>query len=108
MSKRGDLVWADEVMEVYRCLNSDSDTTDLSHSAKYMLDMVRRDDNAVKFLSDTVPKATALLAKLRPAELDNAAKDIDRKTIAELQKVLKHAVRDCEAESDPDLLELLG
>ncbi len=108
MSVRGDLVWADEVMEVYKCLHDDSDTSELSHTAKYMLDMVRRDDNAVKFLSDTVPKATALLAKLRPADAENAAKDIDRKTIAELQKVLTRAVRDSEAENDPELADLLG
>lgn len=102
MSKKikKDLVWANEVMEVYQNLGSLPDGRSLSTtSARYLFDWAKEDGNTTKFLSDLVPKATVLIEKHTPKEVDDAVAEIDNKTIVELQKFLREVVEDSKKET---------
>lgn len=94
MSKStNDLIWAEEVMEVYTSLGSLAGSRDLSSpSANHLLMWAQQEENATKFLADLVPKATAVLAKHRPIDVDDAVVEKDKKTITELKLLLRDAV----------------
>ena len=96
-----DLLWAEEVMDVYRALGSlPGSRTLATPSANHLLAWAQRAENETKFLADLVPKATAILAKHKPVELSEAAAEIDRKTIAELKICLQEALADAESGVD--------
>jgi hypothetical protein len=92
-TKVNELVWANEVMEVYLNLGSLPNSRDWSSpSAKHLYEWACGVDNQTKFIADLVPKATALLAKLSPEDVTEAVIKLDMKTIGELQRHLEVAV----------------
>ena len=94
MSKKtSELQWAEEVMEVYRALGSlPGNRAFSSPSAQYLFEQIAKGDEEYKFVSQVVPKAAEMLAKLKPADLDAAFVEIDRRTLSDLQKCLLDAV----------------
>ena len=94
MSKKtSELQWAEEVMEVYRALGSlPGNRAFSSPSARYLFEQIAKGDEEYKFVSQVVPKAAEMLAKLKPADLDAAFVEIDRRTLSDLQKCLLDAV----------------
>lgn len=100
-----DLVWANEVMEVYRNLGSLPGSRILdTPSAAHLLVWAQRSENETKFIADLVPKATAILSKYGVTEIDDATRLIDSKTVKELRKHLNDALRDCIDDALDDFL----
>jgi len=92
-----DLLWAQEVMEVYKNLGSMPGKREWSSpSVSHFYDWVVQNDrqNESKFLIDLVPKATALLAKHGLSDVADAVLEIDTKTVKELQRCLRDALGD--------------
>ena len=89
-----DLVWANEVMEVFQNFGKQSiDCNWSTQSAKYLYTWTREDaKNEEKFLTTMVPKASDTIAKHGAVDIDEKAVQIDRKTIADLQECLRGAL----------------
>lgn len=101
-SKAHELIWANEVMEVYQNLGTLPESRDWSSpSASHLFDWARLDENETKFLTTMVPKATDLLAKLSPEDVTEAVLEIDTKTIKELKRHLAVAVEASQEEPKP-------
>ena len=82
-------------MEVYRALGSiPSSRSFSSPSARHMFEHIAKGDDEYKFVTQTVPKAAEMLAKLKPADLDEVFVEIDKKTLTDLQKCLLEAIED--------------
>ena len=104
MSKAdSELKWAEEVLQVYDLLGSAPvDRGSLSTSVAYMLRHVENDGDIDKFLNGTVPKAVEMLAKHKPANLDDVVVEKDKKNIAELQARLAVCLREAEESASPE------
>lgn len=91
-----DLQWAMDVMTAYRYLGQTVKTEDLegSTSARFMWNWASSPGNADKFLQQTVPKATEILAKHRGTEQNDVVATIEKKTIIDLKLRLAEAVED--------------
>lgn len=101
-SKKNDLLWAEEVMEVYQNLGSLPGSRNWSSpSAKHLFDWAREVENETKFLTTMTPKALDLLNKLRPDDVSEAVLEIDTKTIQELKRHLAVAVESSQTEPKP-------
>lgn len=90
---RDDLVWANEVLKVYRNLGARGTVRRLgSRSARHLHEWASNPENAEKFLGGMVPKATDILAKhARPEEsLDLVI--AEKRSVAELKAVLAEAL----------------
>ena len=99
MSKKSkiseDLIWAKEVMLVYKNLGKLADPEVLNTSSMMEIHKWIDEDekNKFKFITDTAPKAAAIIEKNAPKDVSDAVRDIDVKTIAELQRCLSSAVK---------------
>jgi len=101
--KADELVWANEVMEVYRNLGSLAGSRDwTSPSASHLFDWAMREENETKFLTTMVPKATDILAKHGITDVTDAVVAIDTKTIADLSIVLHSALQASQQEQEPE------
>jgi 2-polyprenyl-3-methyl-5-hydroxy-6-metoxy-1,4-benzoquinol methylase len=90
---RDDLVWANEVLKVYRNLGARGTVRRLgSRSARHLHEWASNSENAEKFLGGMVPKATEIIAKhSRPEEsLDLLV--AEKRSILELKALLAEAV----------------
>ena len=90
-----ELIYANEVMEVYENLGSLPGSRDWSStSARHLFQWVTEDDrsNEDKFLTTVVPKAADTIAKHGVVDIDERAVIIDRKTIADLRACLETAL----------------
>ncbi len=94
-NNNADLVWANEMLEVWQNRGIDSiDCHWSSPSAEEMARWVRSDDkNETKFIADLVPKATAILARHGVGDVADAVTEIDVKTIRDLQGLLTDALK---------------
>lgn len=102
-SKAAELIWANEVMEVYRNLGTMPNSRDWSTpSASHLFDWVGLEENKGKFLSMMVPKASDLLAKLSPEDVTEAVLEIDQKTLKELKRHLHLAIEASQEEKKPE------
>jgi len=103
----GDLIWATEVLEVYKALGTD--VTELSTpSATFQLRFVRLPENTGKFLTQTSQKASEILTKYGITEAAEAAQKIDLKTVAVLQEHLAAAVNASSLDNDSLLADMLA
>ncbi len=95
------LLWATEMLLVYQNLGKLADPTILkTASAREVHRWIGEDEkNKLKFITDTVPKAAAIIEKNAPKDVSDAIREIDVKTITELQKCLSSAVQ--AATTDP-------
>lgn len=89
------LLWATEMLKVYENLGKLADPTVLTTaSAMEVHRWIDEDEkNKMKFITDTVPKAAAIIEKNAPKDVSDAIREIDVKTIGELQKCLSSAVQ---------------
>lgn len=89
-----DLVWAKEVMTVYRFLGQHPTKKALgSHSAKHLHDLVSTNPEFEKtFLTSMVQKATDVIQKSRKPEESEHIMATERRAIAELQALVSEAV----------------
>jgi hypothetical protein len=88
-----DLLWAHEVMEVYKGQGSLPGSRDWSSpGCQKMFEWCQDDKFYLKFIGDLVPKATAIIAKAGLGDVSDAALEIDAKTIGDLKQVLQRAV----------------
>ena len=100
--KADELVWANEVMEVYRNLGTMPGNRDWSSpSASHLFDWSQREENETKFLTTMVPKATDILAKHGITDVTDAVVAIDTKTIADLSICLHHAIAASQEQQEP-------
>ncbi len=90
---RDDLVWANEVLKVYRNLGARGTVRRLgSRSARHLHEWASNPENAEKFLGGMVPKATDILAKhSRPEESVELAV-AEKRSISELKAILAEAL----------------
>ncbi len=101
-AKADELVWANEVMEVYRNLGTMAGSRNWSStSVSHLFDWAMREDNETKFLTTMVPKATDILAKHGITDVTDAVVAIDTKTIADLSIVLHSALQEANKEQEP-------
>lgn len=91
----GDLLWAREIILVYRNLGKLADPTVLTTSSAMEVHkwVGEEDKNKMKFIADIAPKAAAIIEKNAPKDVSDAVHDIDMKTISELQRHLSVAVQ---------------
>lgn len=110
-SKAHELVWADEVMEVYQNLGTLPESRHwTTASARHLFDWVCLEENKSKFLSMMVPKATDVLSKYGDKDVTEEVIKIDKKTLKDLKEALAVAVLaaaegkepKAEPESDPE------
>jgi len=88
-----DLVWANEVLKVYRNLGARGTTRRLgSRSARHLHEWASNPENAEKFLSGMVPKATDILAKHQRPEESVDLIAAEKRSIGELKQVLMQAL----------------
>lgn len=91
-----ELLWANEVMEVYKNLGSLPGSRNWSSSsASHLYDWVVGEDrkHEEKFLTTIISKATDILTKNSQEDIADAVKEIDLKTITELQLSLATALQ---------------
>jgi hypothetical protein len=95
--KQTELIWANEVMEVYQ--NRGTEVYDCvwsTPSAKSLMTWTREEaKNEEKFLTAMVPKATDILSKSTVEDVTDAVLAIDTKTIMDLKLLLNDALKDC-------------
>lgn len=85
-----DLVWAKEVLAVYKNLGKNAGRRALgSSSAKVLKDWAENSENQEKFLSQMLPKATDILQKARGKEDVDEVTRSEQKSIAELKSLLR-------------------
>lgn len=91
-----DLQWASDVMIAYRNLGKIITTKTLegSSSAKFLWDWASNPENSDKFITQTVPKATDILARHRKVEQDDQIIEVERKTILDLKLRLLEAIEE--------------
>lgn len=100
--KADELVWANEVMEVYRNLGTMPDGREWSStSVSHLFDWAMREDNETKFLTTMVPKATDILAKHGITDVTDAVVAIDTKTIKDLSLILHSALAESQKQQEP-------
>lgn len=89
-----ELIWASEVMEVYRNLGTPvEDQRWSSPSSRYLHTWLRESEkNETAFLKDLVPKATGILEKYGVADIDDEVVLMDSKTVKDLQTLLRDAL----------------
>lgn len=90
-----DLVWANEVLTVYKHLGQVASKRTLggSSSAKHLHDLVTSDPKfEVTFLTTMVPKATEIVGKARKEGESESIVVPERRAIAELQALVNEAV----------------
>ncbi len=90
-----DLIWAEDVLTVYRNLGKIITTKSLegSSSAKALHDWVNADaKNETTFLTSMVQKATEIKQKYSGKEIDDKVVEPERKTILDLKFRLAEAV----------------
>lgn len=91
------LVWAKEVLVVYKNLGKKAGRRALgSSSAKSLHDWASNPDNQEKFLSQMMPKATDILQKARGKEDIDEVTRSEQKSIAELKSFLRLALLETE------------
>ena len=98
---RKDLLWANEIVTVYKEYGSDPPNPEILTTPSMMrLHRWINEDakNEMKFLADMAPKAAAIIEKNAPKDVSDAIREIDVKTIGELQKCLSSAIQ---AATDP-------
>lgn len=90
-----DLLWANEILDVHAEYGNEINPGILTtSSARRLHRWINADDkNEMKFIADMVPKAAAIIEKNAPKDVSDAVRDIDVKTIAELQRCLSTAVK---------------
>lgn len=122
-----DLLWAHEVMEVYKNQGSLPGSRSWSStSAQKMFEWCQDEKFYLKFVGDLVPKATAIITKAGLGDVSDAVLEIDAKTIGDLKIALSRAVEASQEKgkpvseveqmkdlvatsvSEPDLVDILG
>jgi len=91
--ERDDLVWAREVLKVYRNLGQRGTARRLgSKSARYLHDWASNPENMEKFVSAMVPKATDIMAKNQKPEDSPELVVAEKRSILELKALLAEAL----------------
>ena len=97
-----DLLWANEVMEVYKNQGSlPGSRAWSSTSAAKMFEGCQDDKFYLKFVGDLVPKATAIITKVGLGDASDAVLEIDAKTIGDLKIALAAAVAASQKGKEP-------
>lgn len=97
-----DLLWAHEVMEVYKGQGSLPGSRSWSSpGCQKMFEWCQDEKFYLKFIGDLVPKATAIITKAGLGDVSDAALEIDAKTIGDLKIVLSRAVGACHEGKKP-------
>jgi hypothetical protein len=91
-----DLVWAREVLTVYKYQGRRMNGRKFSSSCKSLHEWSENPENKDKFLSQMVPKATDILAKNRKNDDPDAVLESEKRSISELQGILKEAIEESE------------
>jgi len=101
--KTEELIWADEVLEVYQNLGKLAGNREwTSTSASHLFDWAMREENEKHFLATMVPKAVDLKSKFGITDVTDAVVAIDTKTIADLSIVLHAALQASQQEQEPE------
>ena len=103
VKKQHELIWANEVMEVYQNLGTLPGSRNWSSpSARHLFDWVSLEENKTKFLTTMVPKATDIISKYGDRDVTEEVVKIDKKTLTELHTCLATALEEAQEGKRPE------